>query len=139
MAPLPLPAPGTKPDLVPPDPEALTPLDFWALVFLGFCASPRWLAVRYVVVVCLHVRDDTLPFVWSCSCPETGAWRPEVDCTPTLSPAPGCPVLEQDSQYLQWSLPLLLIPFLTHCCENEVQTTLKSVKYSTQISLLCVL
>ena len=81
MAPLPLPVPGTRPGLAPSDPEVLTPLAFRVLAFLGFCASPHWPAVRYVVVVCLRVRDDTLPFVRPCSRPETEAWRSEVDCS----------------------------------------------------------
>ncbi len=119
--PLPLPAPGTEPGLVPPDPEALTPWDFRVLAFLGVCAIPCWLVVREMVVVCFHVCDGTPPLAWLCSCPETGAWRSEVDCTPTLvptsefrdPPSPGRPALEQDSQYSQWGLPLLLIPFVT--------------------------
>ncbi len=76
---LPLPLLKTDPGSVVPDTEVLMPRGFLDLAFFGFWAIPLWPSVSEYVVF-LRVCEETAPLPWPCFCPETEAWRSEVDC-----------------------------------------------------------
>ncbi len=52
---------------------------FRDLVFFSLLAIPLWPSVSGTVVF-LRVLEETALLPWPCSCQETEAWRPEVDC-----------------------------------------------------------